>query len=152
MIQAPFPIPYQGSKRKLAPAILSCVPVGTSRLVEPFCGSAAVSLFALANGRVQSVWLNDSNVPLAELWSAIIARPDAVVDKYRELWRGQLGREREFYDAVRSNFNRTHEPELLLYLLARCVKAAVRYNSNGDFEVPRVWCSAGLWVSCLEGK
>ena len=28
----------------------------------------------------------------------------------------------------------TGKPDLLLYLLARCVKAAVRYNASGEFN------------------
>ena len=36
----PHPIPYQGSKRRLASAILRYVPRGANRMVEPFAGSA----------------------------------------------------------------------------------------------------------------
>jgi DNA adenine methylase len=35
---------------------------------------------------------------------------------------------------VRAEFNKTKRPDYLLYLLARCVKASVRYNANGDFN------------------
>lgn len=42
----PHPIPYQGSKRQLAPVVLSYFPSRFGRLVEPFAGSAAVSLAA----------------------------------------------------------------------------------------------------------
>jgi DNA adenine methylase len=35
---------------------------------------------------------------------------------------------------VRSLFNQSHRPEHFLYLLARCVKAAIRYNANGEFH------------------
>jgi DNA adenine methylase len=35
---------------------------------------------------------------------------------------------------MRNEFNRTRRPPHLLYLLARCVKAAVRYNANGEFN------------------
>ncbi len=130
----PFPIPYQGSKRRLAPQIVRCLPRSTDRLVEPFCGSAAVSLYALATGAADTVWLNDNNEPLARLWMAIADRPDDVVRRYTELWNAQLGHERQFYDQVRDEFNVTQEPELLLYLLTRCVKASVRYNSVGEFN------------------
>lgn len=41
---------------------------------------------------------------------------------------------RSFYDQVRSDFNRTGRPDLLLYLLARCVKGSVRYNAQGEFN------------------
>ena len=47
----PHPIPYQGSKRNLAPIILSYFPPRFRRLVEPFAGSAAVSL-AVAQRRL----------------------------------------------------------------------------------------------------
>ena len=40
----PQPIPYQGSKRKTAPAILENFPSQVSRIVEPFAGSAAISI------------------------------------------------------------------------------------------------------------
>jgi DNA adenine methylase len=50
------------------------------------------------------------------------------------LWREQEQREREFFDEVRDRFNQTQRPEHFLYLLARCVKASVRYNSKGEFN------------------
>ena len=37
----PQPFQYQGSQRALAPLILQYLPISTTRLVEPFCGSAA---------------------------------------------------------------------------------------------------------------
>jgi DNA adenine methylase len=46
---APHPIPYQGSKRRLAAAILRHAPPAR-RLVEPFAGSAAIKLAAAAHG------------------------------------------------------------------------------------------------------
>ena len=49
-------------------------------------------------------------------------------------WHRQLGQEREFYDFIRDEFNKTQRPDYLLYLLARCVKASVRYNSHGAFN------------------
>ncbi len=35
-----------------------------------------------------------------------------------------------YYQAIK-DFNRTKDPRLFLYLLARCVKGAIRYNSEG---------------------
>ena len=45
-----------------------------------------------------------------------------------------IGNEREFFDDVRDRFNRNQKPVDFLYILARCVKAAIRYNSNGQFN------------------
>jgi DNA adenine methylase len=130
----PAPIPYQGSKRRLAAAILECFPADVGVLHEPFCGSAAVTIAALARGRAGTARMNDANEPLVRLWDAVLADPAALAERYDRLWRAQLGRERAFYDEVRDRFNRSHEPHLLLFLLARCVKAAVRYNTNGAFN------------------
>lgn len=131
---APFPIPYQGSKRKLANQIIACFPSDATQLFEPFCGAAAVSLAAIASGEVAKVFLNDTNEPLTRLWRRIIDTPDALANGYEDLWNAQLGRERPFYDEVRTRFNGTGDPVAFLYLLARCVKAAVRYNSQGEFN------------------
>jgi DNA adenine methylase len=134
MMKAPHPIPYQGSKRLLATAILAYFPKGPGRLFEPFAGAAAVSVAALLKGRAHRVVLNDINGPLMRLWQGIIETPENIAGAYERLWNAQLSGPRDYYDAVRDKFNRTHEPRLLLYLLARCVKASVRYNSEGEFN------------------
>jgi len=133
-MRVPHPVPYQGSKRKLTPAILACFPMGSPRLIEPFAGSAAVTLAAAAREKASRFVIADLNAPLMDLWRAMIRDPDGITDRYRKLWHDQAGREREFYDHVRNQFNKIHEPAHLLYLLLRCVKAAVRYNANGDFN------------------
>lgn len=134
MMKVPHPIPYQGSKRLLAPLILEYFPEHRVKLIEPFAGAAAVSLAAAYNNRVIKVVLNDVNAPLMELWKFIINGPEKIEWAYGRLWHKQLGRERDYYDIVREKFNVTHKPHLLLYLLARCVKASIRYNSQGEFN------------------
>jgi DNA adenine methylase len=131
----PYPIPYQGSKRKLAPLILSFVPeIGIERLIEPFAGSAAVSIAALYREKVSYVWINDKNKALIDLWSLIVDRPDYIIEKYAQLWHEQQGQEKTFYFRIRDEFNKTYRPEHFLYLMARCVKASIRYNSRGEFN------------------
>lgn len=130
----PHPIPYQGSKRLLASTILAYCPQKVVRLVEPFAGSAAVSLAAAFRRQAESFWLNDAHTPLITLWRDILRQPEALIDAYAELWEAQQGHQREFFDEVRARFNRDHDPSDFLYLLARCVKAAIRYNSSGEFN------------------
>ena len=83
----PQPFQYQGSKRALAPLILQYLPVNTTRLVEPFCGSAALSIATAARGRAKEFWLNDFNAPLAQLLSLIINSQKELGKSYKELWR-----------------------------------------------------------------
>ena len=130
----PQPIPYQGSKRRTAPAILQHFPGSISRLVEPFAGSAAISIAVAARGSADRFWINDAHSALIQLWQEIINRPEWLGSRYTCLWNAQLGQERTYFDIIRDRFNAQHEPADFLYLLARCVKAAIRYNAKGEFN------------------
>lgn len=132
--RVPQPFPYQGSKRRLAGRILGFVPRDCRRLVEPFAGSAAVSLAAAARSATLQFHLADHDAALIALWHEILQRPEALADEYRRMWEAQRGSERAYYEQVRAEFNRTRRPSDLLYLLARCTKAAVRYNRRGEFN------------------
>ena len=130
----PHPIPYQGSKRGFAHLILSFLPDDVCRLIEPFAGSGAVSLAAAYYNKVRAFVLNDANIPLMQLWESIIMRPSEISNSYQEIWQAQFADERAYYNRIRDEFNRTQRPDYFLFLLTRCVKAAVRYNANGEFN------------------
>ncbi len=130
----PHPIPYQGSKRALARSILAILPLDSGRLVEPFAGSAALSLAAAYSARARSFVLNDANQALIALWEVLVQQPEELAAAYAEIWTAQHGRERSYFEAIRDEFNRNQQPHLLLFLLTRCVKAAVRYNARGAFN------------------
>ncbi|NJM40290.1 MAG: DNA adenine methylase [Anaerolineae bacterium] len=130
----PHPIQYQGSKRSLAPTIIRYLPRHFQRLVEPFAGSGALSIACAARGLADQFWLNDVNKPLANLLSLIVNHPKELAESYARTWNAQHPDSLEHYYRVREDFNRTNDPELFLYLLARCVKGAVRYNSDGLFN------------------
>jgi DNA adenine methylase len=130
----PHPIPYQGSKRNLAGAILRCFPAKVEILYEPFAGSAAISLAAAAHKRSKHFHINDLNKPLVDLWKAIVNSPEKLCAEYETLWKAQLDDPKAYYRKIRDEFNLTGRPDCFLYLLARCVKASVRYNANGEFN------------------
>lgn len=128
------PIPYQGSKRIIARQILALFPKEINTLIEPFAGSAAISVATAHYRKAKRFFLNDLNKPLMELLELIINNPYKIANDYERLWKAQLGQERAYYDFIRNEFNKTHRPDHFLYLLARCVKASVRYNTNGEFN------------------
>ncbi|AFY35897.1 DNA adenine methylase [Calothrix sp. PCC 7507] len=134
MASLPHPIQYQGSKRNLASDILKFLPDRVERLVEPFSGTAAISVAVAAKCISQNFWLNDLNKPLIELLELIVERPHEIVDAYLDLWNQQHHDSVNHYFEIRKIFNITNDPKLFLYLLARCVKGAVRYNSEGFFN------------------
>ena len=131
----PHPIPYQGSKRRLAEAILSHIEPGRyTRLVEPFAGSAAITLACASKKLFESYVIGDALEPLARLWGQVIENPDALADEYERLWLRERAKPIEEYYATRAEFNADRSPGKLLYLLARCVKNAVRFNPSGEFN------------------
>lgn len=134
MANLPHPVQYQGSKRNLAAHILRFLPNQVGRLVEPFSGTAAISIATAAEQSAGNFWLNDLNKPLIELFNLIIENPDDIADAYADIWGEQHSDSIGHYFEVRKKFNETNDPKLFLYLLARCVKGAVRYNSEGLFN------------------
>ena len=130
----PHPFPYQGSKRVIAGQILPYIPRDTTRLIEPFCGSGAVSIASAYHRVTDAFLLNDANGPLMELWSWILERPYELADRYEKLWNAQKYDRKGFFFQIREEFNSTHRPDHMLYLLARIVKGSVRYSSEGAFN------------------
>jgi len=133
-LEIPHPIPYQGSKRNIAEHILRLFPGHVDTLIEPFAGSAAVSIATAYKNKASKFIINDINKPLANLLDEIINNPQKISDNYERLWHEQAGKEKEYYKFIREEFNKTNKPEYLLYLLARCVKGAIRYNTIGEFN------------------
>lgn len=133
-MKIPHPIPYQGSKRNLAADILRFFPQKIDRLIEPFAGSAAITIASAYYFKANKFIVNDINEPLINLWEKIVNEPQTIIRDYHHIWNDQLGNEEEFYYQIRDSFNQTKEPKYLLFLLAKCVKAAVRYNAEGNFN------------------
>ena len=133
-MRIPHPFPYQGSKRLLAQKITQYFPNDINVLYEPFAGSAAITLATAARGYANQYVIGDLNSALICLWNAIINTPETIILQYEEIWNDQAGKEIEHYNDIREQFNKTGRSDLFLFLLIRCVKAAVRYNSRGEFN------------------
>lgn len=130
----PHVIPYQGSKRRLAGRILEHVAGQRfERLYEPFAGSAAITIAAASAGLADEYRISDTLAPLVALWQAVIGAPESLADRYEATWEGQHHAP-DHYERVRDSFNAGGDPAELLYLLARCVKNAPRFNAQGAFN------------------
>ena len=136
--KVPHMVQYQGSKRLLAPQILQYMPTKFNRLIEPFAGMAAISIATAYEKRTEKFHINDINAPLVSLLKEAINNPRQLINDYSVVWEEQFlfGEDhiQHFYE-VRERFNTGEEtPANMLYLLARCVKGAVRYGKNGNFN------------------
>lgn len=130
-MKIPHPIQYQGSKRNLASTILKYFPIDVQTLIEPFAGTAAISVASAYQDKALKFILNDLNKPLLDLLQLIIEKPKDIANFYEKIWNEQHNDSVEHYYSVREEFNRSFDSNLFLYLLARCVKGAVRYNNDG---------------------
>lgn len=134
----PHIVQYQGSKRKLAPQILQYMPSHITRLVEPFAGMAAISIAAANENRADSYYINDIDEPLVNMLQEVIYYPEKLLREYTAVWNEQFeygNNHTEHFYIVRDRFNSGEKtPANILYLIARCVKGAVRYGNDGRFN------------------
>ncbi|MEI7376123.1 DNA adenine methylase [Dickeya chrysanthemi] len=134
-MRVPHVIPYQGSKRKIAGEILNNINFEVEgRFFEPFAGSAAITLSAASQEIANGYVIGDKYEPLIDLWKAIIDSPEKVSNEYESLWNAQIHDPKAFFSKVRTQFNLDNDPVKFLYLVARCVKNAIRFNAQGEFN------------------
>lgn len=134
----PHPIPYQGSKRSLAPLIDLYIPASIETWYEPFAGSAAMTLWAASKNTAKTYVIGEILAPMAELWRFIIEQPEMTSQRYADIWHGQTVADENYFNVIRERYNQSRDPVVLLYLICRCVKNAIRFNSkSGNFTQSR---------------
>ena len=137
-MKIPHLVQYQGSKRIIAPEIVKFFPMSFDRLIEPFAGTCAITILAAARGLCNEFWINDINEPLVNLMKECINNPLKLIDAYEEIWNGQFDEGEnniDYFYKIREEFNEGKKDSArMLFLLARVVKGAVRYNSNGELN------------------
>lgn len=131
----PF-LKWAGGKSKLAPFIATKLPHhARKRLIEPFAGSAALSL-ALD---FDAYLLNDSNPDLIGLFQILKQEKQAFIDYAGSFFIPENNSESRFYE-LRERFNHSSLTEersaLFVYLNRHAFNGLCRYNSKGAFNVP----------------
>lgn len=137
-MKVPHLVQYQGSKRIIAPEIIKFFPDRIDRLVEPFSGTCAVSILAAAENKCDNFWINDINEPLIKMIEECVNAPQKLVEGYFSIWEGQFQADQnniDYFYKVREEFNcGKKDSARMLFLLARIVKGAVRYNIRGELN------------------
>lgn len=135
MYQKPF-LKWAGGKAKLVPFILSHVPSRTSkRLIEPFSGSAALSLAS----DFDAYLLNDTNPDLIKLFQTLKQEKQGFIEYAYSFFTAENNHETRFYE-LRDQFNASENSiersALFIYLNRHAFNGLCRYNSKGIFNVP----------------
>ncbi|MCL6613043.1 MAG: Dam family site-specific DNA-(adenine-N6)-methyltransferase [Firmicutes bacterium] len=132
----PF-LKWPGGKRRLVPYLLPHLGLPVKRLVEPFCGSCALSL--AVGDRAERFWLNDRNPDLMNLLLQLKRDPGALIARAKEYFIPENNHEKAYY-RLRERFNEEDDPliraALFLYLNRHGYNGLCRYNAEGGFNVP----------------
>lgn len=127
----PF-LKWAGGKSRLLSVILPLL-VSAERLVEPFCGSAAVSL----GSSYEQLLLTDVNQDLIRVFRYLRDEGKCFIEDCRNEFSY---RSKEEYLARRAEFNSTadwyRKSILFVYLNRHCFNGLCRYNRSGKFNVP----------------
>lgn len=131
-IAAPrIPLRWAGSKRRSLSALLSFFPDSPSRVIEPFCGSACLSMSSGAEFCI----LGDLNPHLVHFYEILKTSPEKLYTQYAGIPKNP-----ETYYRVRAEFNTTRKSvkraAQFLYLNRNSFNGIYRVNSKGDFNVP----------------
>lgn len=129
----PF-LKWAGGKYKVLPRIFSALPPG-NRLIEPFAGSAVVSLNAPHASRIAA----DSNSDLINLYRTVVGNTRRFISEASALFAPEYN-SRDQYTLIRAEFNNSEDvfrrSVLFVYLNRHCFNGLCRYNSKGRFNVP----------------
>lgn len=127
---------WAGGKYKLARFIETHLPSRTrKRLIEPFAGSAAVSLVL----EFDAYLLNDTNADLIGLFQTLKEQKQEFIGYARSFFTAENNESSRYYE-LREQFNqsrdRAERAALFVYLNRHAFNGLCRYNSKGGFNVP----------------
>lgn len=147
------PISYPGNKNKVVSQIIPLIPK-TSIFVDAFCGSAVVS----ANSHSETIILNDNNRYILQVlkyqynnsFEQIVKDIEEIIDKYgltysrikekgfyvEKKHEGLSLYNKKGYNLLKEDYNKDHDVKKLFVLLIYGFNHYLRFNSNGDFNVP----------------
>ena len=132
-VSLPHAIPYQGSKRRLASVIAQYLPKKIDTFYEPFAGSAAMTIYVAYHNLASKFVVADSLCPIVGLLRSMTEEPEKTASRYCSLWLGQEEGDIGYFNRIRERYNQDKDCVDLLYLICRCVKNSVRFNSHGNF-------------------
>lgn len=147
------PLNYLGNKSRMAKYVLFEIPKGLINIVEPFSGSAVISL----NSEIQNVFLNDSNEWTMKLLKyfkdnkseTIIKNSINIIKKYELSCYKNLSKDfkelknegysllnKNGFNELKRDFNFEQDIEKLFVLLIYGFNHYLRFNSKGEFNTP----------------
>jgi len=126
---------WAGGKSSSVDMIVQEVGEVKGRFVEPFVGSAVVSL----NVEAKEYLLADFNRDLINLYKVLKEHKDDFIATCAAYFSGDDNTKEQFYK-IRALFNESEDiddrADMFVYLNRHCFNGLCRYNSRGKFNVP----------------
>jgi DNA adenine methylase len=126
---------WAGGKRTSLPMINKAIGWVDGRLIEPFAGSAVVSLNIEAFGYV----LADLNEDLINLYELVRTESEEFIYYCESFFTDENNKEKVYY-GLRQQFNRARDKReraaLFVYLNRHSFNGLCRYNAHGFYNVP----------------
>lgn len=129
-------IKYTGSKRPIAPEIVSTFPSEIETYYEPFIGGAHVLINVLKSERItaKKYVASDILLPLINFWKLVKSNPSELYKEYKFHWK-KFNQNPDYYYEIRDEFNKNvSDPKLFLFLTRTCYNGLIRFNSDGEFN------------------
>lgn len=125
---------WAGGKTRTIDFLLESMGKVNGKFIEPFVGSAVVSL----NVKADDYIIADNNLDLVNLYNTLVDHNNFIEDlKY--YFSGKFNNPDSFYQ-LREQFNTTKDiiekSLLFIYLNRHCFNGLCRYNKSGKFNVP----------------
>ena len=128
------PIVYSGSKFSLMKQLLPLFPKNIDTFYDVFCGSCTVSLNTNAKNHV----LNDNMTPIIDLYKKLKEmKTDEVFTRIEDIFsKYNIGNNenKENYITLRSDYNKTKDPLMLLVLSFISFSHGIRFNNKFEFN------------------
>lgn len=134
-------IKWTGSKRSLSEEIIKYFPKEIDTFYEPFCGSCSITFQLLHSTdiNINNFVCSDLNKDLINYFNYVKNSPEILYESYKLHWN-KMKRivdnswKVHYYNFVRTQFNKYHNPEDFIFLNRTCFNGLVRYNSKGEFN------------------
>lgn len=129
------PLNYTGGKHKLLPALMTLFPREIGTFVDLFCGGVNVGV----NARAEKYVFNDISSPLIDLYREFKSKTAREVFDHIEGRIEEYGLSKtnnEGYLELRKSYNENRNPLDLFVLTAYSFNNQIRFNSEGEFNMP----------------
>ena len=148
------PISYPGNKNKLLKELIPLFPQDIDTFVDVFCGSGVVGV----NSEAHNIICNDNNPYTIEVlryfyestFETIIQQLEQIINDYQLTYsrvrpkgtyveykhEGLSLYNKEGYNRLKADYNAQHNTDKLVALLIYGFNHYLRFNSNGEFNVP----------------